>query len=194
MKQMTLKQYRTMDLVFFTLIMVVSQFVITLASSRWFADQLYVVSPVAAVVAIVLMRWDGWSVLPCIVGGVAFSYFFGGECKHFLIYAFGNCLALTGLLFLKHYGKSKVRSSDSLSLVYAAVIQVAMMLGRFLVSLLLGNGLAGSIGFITTDSLSVVFTLLIIWIARRVDGLFEDQLAYLHRVQKEEQTEGGNRT
>ena len=53
-KQLTVGQYRAMDLFFFALMMAVSESVIVLAATRWFPNEPYTVSVVAAVVAIVL--------------------------------------------------------------------------------------------------------------------------------------------
>ena len=41
---------------------------------------------------------------------------------------------------------------------------------------------AAAAGFITTDSVSYIFTLVIVWIASRLDGILEDQLHYLRRL------------
>ena len=46
--------------------------------------------------------------------------------------------------------------------------------------------MAEAVRFFTTDSLSAVFTLVIIWIVRRLDGVWEDQFHYLKRFRPEE--------
>ena len=186
MKQMSFKQYRAMDLVFFTLILAVSQLIITFAASRWFADQLYVVSPVAAVTAIVMMRWDLFALIPAAAGGVVLSLISGGSWKHILIYSVGNLLSLAALALLKRLGKQEVQGSTKLALFFAAAVQVLMLIGRMLTALVAGYGFFESLAFMTTDILSIVFTLVLVWIARRVDGLFEDQKHYLRRIQNEE--------
>ena len=195
---MSLKQYRAMDLISFALILIVSQLVISFAASRWFADQLYIVSPVAAVTAIVMMRWGSFAGIHAVVGGAALCLFLGGSCKHLLIYCIGNLLSLAALHMLKKLGKQSVQTVTGQALGFAALIQALMWLGRAVLALVLyGFDWQAAVGFVTTDSLSMVFTLVLIWIARRVDGLFEDQLYYLRRVQKEdteEQTKGGERT
>lgn len=186
MKQMTLKQYRAMDLGLFAVILAASQLIITLAASRWFSDQLYVVSPVAAIAAIVMMRWGGWAAIHAALGGAAFTFFSGGSCKHLLIYAAGNLLGLAALWMLKRQGKQTVRDSVGQTLIFAALTQLLMLVGRMLAAALTGHDWSECLGFLTTDTLSFVFTLVLIWIARRVDGLFEDQVHYLRRVQKED--------
>ena len=50
----------------------------------------------------------------------------------------------------------------------------------------LGGPADGVLGFFTTDALSILFTLVILWIARRLDGVYEDQKHYLLRIQKED--------
>ena len=46
-REITLRQYRTVDLVMTLAIMLVSQAVIYFAATKWYLDQLYIVSPVA---------------------------------------------------------------------------------------------------------------------------------------------------
>lgn len=195
MRQMTLKQYRAMDVALFCVILAVTQAVITGAASGWFADQLYVISPVAAVTVIVMLRWGIWAAAPAVVGGVVLSLVSGGSPVHLFIYAAGNLLALAAVPVLRQVGWKTVRDSTQWSLCLAAGVQVLMLAGRMLAALAAGCGLAASWGFVTTDTLSIVFTMVVVWIARRVDGLFEDQKHYLRRIQNEgeseDQSEGG---
>ena len=71
-------------------------------------------------------------------------------------------------------------------MLFPLAVTLLMQGGRALVSLVLGGPAAGVLGFFTTDALSVLFTLVIIWIARRLDGVYEDQKHYLLRIQKED--------
>lgn len=67
-----------------------------------------------------------------------------------------------------------------------------VQIGRWLVGLVLGGNVSDIVRLVTTDSLSLIFAVLTVLIARRIDGLFEDQVAYLLRTQAErmkEQTE-----
>lgn len=191
---LSLAQYRAIDLFCFSLLLVFTQVLIVLAASSWFSDQLFIVSPVAVVVSIVMMRWGAWAAIPAVVGGIAFCLVSGGTVQHLLIYSVGNLLSMVSLLFLKRFSKQRVRESTYLSLALGLCVQLLMLLGRAAVCVALGEGWEAGLGFVTTDFLSVVFTLVIVWIARRVDGLFEDQLHYLRRIQKEMQSEGGKST
>jgi hypothetical protein len=62
-----------------------------------------------------------------------------------------------------------------------------MQSGRELAALCFGYEFKLLLRFYATDSLSILFTALIIWIARRQDGLLEDQIDYIKRVQEEEE-------
>ena len=98
-RQISLSQYRTIDLAILTGLMAVSQFVIHIAISRWHAEQTgYIVSPVAAVVALVMMRWSLWAAVPAALGGAILTLLSGGTAEQLLIYSAGNLLAMLAML------------------------------------------------------------------------------------------------
>ena len=189
-RQITFQQYRTIDLTIMAVLLAVSQIVIYFASSVLYPEQLYVVSPAAAMTAIVMMRWNGWSVLHALLSGGLYALLAGGGWQHIVIYGAGNVLCLLALPALKLLGKERIRLNGVLSGVFGLAVQTLMWLGRAGIAFLLGFGPAACIGFITTDILSGLFTLVIIWVVRRVEGLFEDQKHYLLRLESERQVEG----
>ena len=71
-RQFSLAEHREIDLALFALILCVSEALIVRAASGWFADQLYTVSVVGAVTAIVLMRWGPWAAIHAVLGGLVF--------------------------------------------------------------------------------------------------------------------------
>ena len=77
------------------------------------------------------------------------------------------------------------------TLVFGAAVLLLMQLGRAAVALLLGNPLTAALGFFTTEAVTLLFTLLILWIVRRLDGVFENQDHYLLRLRAEEEKERG---
>ena len=95
------------------------------------------------------------------------------------------------LLMFRIFGKERIRKDAFLSIVFALGTQLLMQLGRAGIAALLGHPAEVCIRFITTDFLSCLFTALIIWIIRRVEGLFEDQKHYLLRIQEEQTVERG---
>ena len=190
-RQITVSQYRTVDLTILAVILAVIQILIHFAASLWFRDQLYVVSPVAVVVALVMMRWNGYGAVHAVLGGILYSILAGGTWQHTLIYGIGNLFALLALVLFAIIGKEKVRQNVIYSLLFAFCTQGLMLLGRAVVAKILGFSWDACLGFITTDILSVLLTLCGVWAVRRMDGLFEDQIQYLLRIQQEQNVEGG---
>lgn len=185
-RQISLNQYRAIDLGIMTVLMAASQLVIHLAVNRWCAEQTgYIVSPVAAMTALVMMRWGLWAAIPAALGGLILTLLSGGTAEQMLIYGAGNLLSMLAFLYLKFIGKERVRSNAVLALLFAVTVQLLMQFGRAAVALLLGHPLLACWDFITTDAMSILFTMVIIWVVRRVEGLFEDQKHYLLRVQQE---------
>ncbi len=190
-RQISLSQYRAIDLGILTVVLAVCQFLTHLASSFWFPEQLYVVSPVAGVTALVMMRWSPWAAVPAGIGGVLYVWMSGGNLQQALIFILGNLFSLGALGFFRIFGKERIRKDSFLAVVFAIAVQLLMQLGRAAMALLFGYPAAACLGFITTDILSILFTVFIIWTVRRIEGLFEDQKSYLLRTQKEQQVERG---
>ena len=188
-RQITLGQYRAIDLTILSIVLAACQFVTHLATAFWFPEQLYVVSPVAGMTALIMMRWSGWAAIPAVLGGILFAALSGGNAAHFLIYGLGNLASLGGLVLFRLWEKEQIRKDSFRAVVFAIAVQLLMQLGRAALAAALGNSAAACIGFITTDVLSILFTVLIIWTVRRIEGLFEDQKHYLLRIQKEQQVE-----
>ena len=189
-RQLSFQQYRAIDLTLFAVMLCISETVIVTAATRWFSDQLYTVSVVAAVVSIVLMRWSPWAAIHAFLGGFVFCFLSRGTAAQYIIYCVGNLFSLLSLLLLRAFGKERIRTDGFLTVGFALCTQLAMQLGRALVALVMGAEPARCVGFVTTDVLSGLFTALIVWIARRLDGIFEDQKHYLLRVNREEEKGG----
>ena len=126
---LTFKQYRRMDLFFFALILTVSETLIILAGNRWFREQLYTVSAVAAVVGIVLARWGTWAGIHAVLGGMVYCLAGKANPYQFLIYCAGNLLSLLGVFYLRHFGLKRIREDLLLTILYALCIQLLMQLG-----------------------------------------------------------------
>ncbi len=186
-RQISFAQYRSIDLPILTLVMAVCEAMIYFAASFWYADQLYVASTVAAMVTLVVMRWGPFAAIQAALGGLLLATLSGGTWQQYLIYGLGNLAGLGALGFLKLFGKERIRRDSFLSVTLALLVQALMLLGRAAVAALLGYPLNTCLGFITTDILSGLLTMLVIWVVRRIDGLFEDQKHYLLRIQSEHQ-------
>ena len=190
-RQLSFQQYRAIDLALFAAILCLSECLIVKAATFWFPDQLYTVSVVGAITAIVMMRWGPWAAIHAALGGFVFCLASHGSGKQYIIYCVGNLLALLSLIPLKLLGSERIRLDGFLSVAFGLVTLLFMQLGRALTALLLGTDFQTCLGFFTTDALSLLFTGLILWIARRLDGIFEDQKHYLLRIHKQEEDKGG---
>ncbi len=185
-RQRTWKEYRAIDLAMLGATLAVFEYIIVRAANWWFPGQPFTVSLAAAVVSIVYMRWGVWGMLHAAEAGFIFCFFSGATGEQFLIYCIGNLFSALALPLLYMAGKERVRTGY-LSLVFPILVQVLMQAGRAAAALLLGADPAAVAGFFTTDSLSLLFTFVIIWIARKLDGVYEDQKHYLLRIHAEKE-------
>ncbi len=180
---LSLKQYRNIDLGIMLIILAIAEAVITNAARFWFPSEIYVLSPMIAIVSIVMMRWGGWAAVQAAGGGLALCIASGASGKQFAVYCIGNCFALTALALFRVFGKEKIRSKPSLTLLFTVTAFAGAQLGRWLVGLALGGTVGDIVKLFTTDSLSLLFAIVAVQLARKLDGLFEDQIAYLLRTQ-----------
>ncbi len=197
-KQRTFEEYRTIDLFLWAVMLAVFEFIIVRVSkSAMFSDELYTVSLAGAMTSIVYMRWGFWGGIHAALAGLLFSIYSGGTAQQIAIYTFGNLFSLAAVLPLNKLGKERVRTGGFLSLLFPLSVILLMQAGRAVISIAVGASVSEALAFFPTDSLSDVFTLVIVWICRRLDGIYEDQKHYLLRINQEDTlpplpTDGGN--
>ncbi len=189
-RQYSFSQYRVIDLSLFAVMLLVFEFLI-ISATKWFPTELYTVSLAAAITAIVMMRWGAFAAIHAVLGGAVYCIFTAAAPQQFLIYCAGNLLSMLSLLMIKFIGSEKIRGDVILSLLFALCTQVLMQVGRAAVAMLMGYSFSSALGFIMTDVLSIVFTMVIVWIVRHLDGMFENQKSYLLRIQEEREKERG---
>ena len=186
------QRYRRIDLSIFALMVILFESVVVLAATKWFPGQPYTVSVVPAVVAVVMIRWGPWAAIHAVLGGAVFCFMSGGGIKQYAVYCVGNLLSLLSLFLVKALGgEEKVRMDAGKTLLYGLCAILLMQTGRALTALLLGAPMEGIVGFYTTDVMSLLFTLVLLWIVRRLDGVLENQYHYLLRLRAEEEKERG---
>ena len=190
-RQLSFQEYRAIDLAMLAALLCITETLIVKAATWWFADQLYTVSVVGALTAIVLMRWGPWAAIHAVLGGAVFCLASHGNARQFLVYCLGNLFSLLALVPLKFLGGERIRLDSILSVCFGVGTLLLMQLGRAVTALVLGTDFQTCLGFFTTDALSLLFTGLIIWIARRLDGIFENQRHYLLRIHNTEEEKGG---
>ena len=192
---LTFKQYRSIDLAIMAVLLAVSEAVATMAAKS-FTDQMFSVSTTIAIVCIVMMRWSGYAVIHAAVGGCVYCLVLGAPATQFAIYCAGNCGAIAALVLFKIWGKKNVAAKAWRSILFVLTAYCGAQIGRWAMSLILNAGAESPIGagelllvFLTRDIVTLLFTLLAVLISRRLDGIFEDQRAYLLRVDEEKRRE-----
>lgn len=155
------------------------------AASSWFPAEMYMLSPTIALVCIVMMRWSGFAAIHAVIGAAAYCIALGASAEQFAVYCMGNCFGLVSLVLIKALGKQKIKDSVLLTIVFTVTAFVGTEFGRGVVSLFFGQTFDSILAYFTTDCLSLVFAVVVVLISRRIDGLFEDQRAYLIRTESE---------
>lgn len=190
-RHLTFRQYRAIDLILFAVILAVTETLIVKAAMVWFPDQLYTVSAVGAVTAIVLMRWGPYAAIHAVWGAFVFCTASHATARQYIIYCTGSLFSMLMLLPRRYAGPERIRGDAVYSVLFGLGTLLLMQAGRALTALALGTEPANCLGFFTTDTLSLLFTGVIVWIARRLDGIFEDQKHYLLRIHNTEEEKGG---
>ncbi len=190
-RRLSVGQYRSIDLAIFAVMLAVFETIVVFAARAWFPGEPYAISVVPVVTAIVMMRWGWWAALHALLGGVVYSTASGGSAQQMLIYALGNLASLGAMTMIKGLGAGKICGSSLLTIAFGACVTLLMQAGRALVSLTCGASPADAAGFFTTDVITLLFTLTVLWIVRRLDGVFEDQRHYLSRLHEEQERERG---
>lgn len=137
--KLSLQQYRWIDVTIMTVLLMIAEAVIVTAARVWFPSEVYVLSPTAAIVCIVMMRWGGYAAIPAMGGGLALCLASGAQPRQFLVYGIGNVFALLALFLLRRLGKARVQSNVPLTLLFTCLTFCGMQTGRGLVGLLLGE-------------------------------------------------------
>ena len=205
-RQLSLGEYRTIDLALFAVMLALFEFLIV----RFAAFSLYAVSLAAVITAIVYMRWGWWGAIHAVLAGLLFCFYYSGIAppdwvrpEQYIIYPLGNLFSLAAVAVLKKVGEEQVRQSATASLLFSLSVILLMQGGRAVVGvviMLLGQpgqpdwAVIGqrALGCFTTDALSILFTLVVTWIVRRLDGVFEEQRHYLTRIQEERDLDRNN--
>ena len=190
-RQLSLEEYRAIDLTLFAAMLALFEFLIV----RFATVSLYTVSLAAVITAVVYMRWGWWGAIHAVLAGVLFCFYYSGvappdqpvRLQQYIIYSVGNLFSLAAVPMLKQFGEERVRRSAMRSLLFSLSVILLMQGGRAVVALLLGVATTpeGALGYFTADALSILFTLVVTWIIRRLDGVFEEQRHYLTRIQED---------
>ena len=185
MNQITFKQYRIIDVLILVALTIFFEAITTVATAKWFAAQPVALSIGLAMVCVVMMRWSWQAVFAAFASGVVYCVLSGASVQQFVIYCIGNIFALLGMIWIKLFGKERIRGSMWLITLFVSTAYVGMVLGRGFLAIAFGDAWGAFIQFATTDIMTLVFAILVIILFRKTDGMLEDQKAYLLRLDRE---------
>ena len=185
MKNAALTRYRIIDVIIFTAIVALAEYLLSFASN-WQALANYTLSVVLAVSLIIMMRWDYLAVIPIVVGSAIFVLANHGSWQNYIIYIGGNLFVLINMLYFL-MGKDKIKKLPYL-LLYIISGYLLIAFGKSIACLLLLN-----LDFFSTllsimfgDIINLILALFIVIIMSKQKGVFEDQKAYLNSIKEEE--------
>ncbi|MBQ1878413.1 MAG: hypothetical protein II161_06330 [Erysipelotrichaceae bacterium] len=189
---MSFKQYRSIDLAAFIGMFALCEYLVVKAATTWFNEP-YSISIMLPLLLIVMMRWDKFALIHAVIYAILFVFYHKGNGSQYLIYLCGNLGFMLELFYVYRIGKEKIRSSFLYSAIYVISGFLLMEVFRGIASMVILKSSARIIlQFIFTDMLCLVFAALVVIIAKRADGLFEDQKHYLLRLnQTNEDLDGG---
>lgn len=191
MKEITFREYRNIDITVWAVMTLLFEVITTFATVKWFYAQPVALSVTLAIVCAVMVRWNGYAALMAVIGGFATCIVSGASAEQYVIYCVGNVFALCGMLVIKWLGKEKIAESFMKKMLFAIVSYAGLVIGRWLVSLLFGGDLTALLVYATTDIMSLLFAIVILFVLSKCDGMLEDQKAYLFRLERERKESEG---
>lgn len=186
-KTITVEQYRGIDISIFFLLTCALEIINVFIFKKYFPEQMFCISIVLPMSLLVMQRWNGWAVLIALGGGIASCVASGdASIANVAVYGIGNCFVVFNLFWYLAVGKKKIQGNIVLKILFTASGYLLICIGRTLVSLLFeGQFIDNLLAFTAADGLNAIVGLVIILIAARQNGLFEDQIVYLKRQHEE---------
>lgn len=188
-QQLSIRQYRRIDLLLFSVILCLCESVIILAETRWFKGEPYVMSVTGAVCAVVMFRWGPWAGIYAVLGAVLRCALYHWPPWQYAVWGLGNLLCMIALIPMKKFGWRKIRDNTLFCMGFGLLVVLLMQTGRALMALIFTGNAAACLMHYTTDVIPLLFTVVLMWIARRVDGLLEEQRHYVIRIGRETASE-----
>lgn len=183
---MSLKKYKTIDITIFTVIICLVEIVNTFVIKYIFKSEYYALSLVITLTLIVVVRWGIYGIIPAVIASTFSVIINKGSGLHYFIYLV-SCLGfMIPYLFLKIVGHRKVEDSLYLTILYCLIGFISVDLLRSIFAITINGNIAQNfIQFFAFDMFNLIIGLIVIIIARKQNGIFEDQISYLKRIQAE---------
>lgn len=193
---MSLGKYRATDLAVLTFIACGLDAIILFAKSK-FPPMVYFWLSISMIISLIaIIRWNWWGLIPMVASScfyILFSNYAMGKLltvtgegtvvKSLVVYAVGSLFIAVEMLYIRLVKKERICSSGWLLILYAVIGFVAVALGRSVVSVFFGDDFLISLaGYLQVDSLNLVWTIIILFITNKQDGILCDQKEYFLEV------------
>lgn len=191
-------RYRATDLLLFAVILAVFDVISFFAFTRWFASSSgnFFFSVSIAISLIIMVRWNWYGLFYAVGDGILYcvlAIFAGGGVaeelilQYFVTYAVGNAFVGLAFLMVRFVGYKRITGRWYFTALFVICGWAAVVIGRTIVSVCfgaqLGDALLGFMG--PSELLSLVMSIIILLVMRRLDGMLENQRDYLLRLDKE---------
>jgi len=191
-KQRSIAAYRAIDLGIFAIMLFIFEgIIVKVSSSARFGGQPYTASLAAAITGIVYMRWGAWGAIHAALSGLIYCLGLKATGSQYCVYIIGNLFSVAAVPVINRIGRERIRKSAFMFLPVCLLTLVLMQTGRALTALAFGSSIREFILFYTTDCMSAVFTAVITFIVKGLNGIYEDQIHYLRRISEEETQQKG---
>ena len=193
-KQITKEQYVLIDIIILSVILCVLEIAGKMVLNA-FPRELFTISIVLPIILIAMMRHGAIGSALAVVGAVVYSALNNASWDVYIVYILGNLFIVLNLLWFKFWGKELIRISTILVILYVISGYILMNLGRSVFAFVFGYRpfFDNMVRYFATDALSGVMAIVILLVARRQDGVFEDQMIYLKRIAAEEEQRNGKK-
>ena len=181
------RQYRFVDLLVFMLIMIVFEMINFFAANEWFEDEAdFAITVTLLITLLVTVRWNWLAIIFPIVDGAVYCALMSYSGWYYLIYCVGNIFpVLTALLFIK-VPQNKVFGKWYFTVMYVLLGYILIVFGRTCMAAIVGVQFVYALrSFSLRGLFDLIFTMVGFLILRNIDGMVENQKAYLFRKKRE---------
>ena len=188
----SLKRYRATDLFLFAIILIIFDLLSHFVTILMPAGVLYMFTLTVPIVLLILVRWGWWGVFFAIGDGILLSVLKSPSVwQSYVAYTAGNSAMLLLLIPLHYIGKEKIAGKWHLTALFVVLGWIISNLVCSTMQCIFGVGfvkaLLANISFGVNGLLSLAIGMALVLILRKLDGMFEDQIHYLKRLDRERQ-------
>ncbi len=184
-RKISFSMYRSIDLTIFTVLMIIFEF-FSVKGFEWF-NGIYALSLFLVLTLITMLRWGIYSIIPIIAGGLTYSLAHpNGTLETTIVYVVGNLFVLIAMVWLIK-GQDKIKNQNYYLILFVLTGFFGYCLGRALIGCIVfeASFIDLAIGYLGTESLNAIISMVVIIIAKKQPGILENQKHYVKLVQEE---------